>query len=129
MLVSLAARNAGAEHLVVLMQDWVFLELPGLRTTSLGFDLTRGLASLAWLPRGVRVLRKLMATLSPDVVHGWIYYGSLLTLALSCDSVPIVWGIHNTPLPGWTVKPKLRLTDRLLAWRSRDVPARIVYCA
>ena len=54
MLVSLAARNAGAEHHVALMQDWVFLELPGLRTTSLGFDLSRGLASLAWLPRGVR---------------------------------------------------------------------------
>lgn len=76
-----------------------------------------------------RRLRGLIATCTPDVVHGWMYHGNLASL-LSLPRkkrVPLIWHIHNTVSD---LGSENRLTEgivRLGAPLSRLVD-KVVYC-
>lgn len=61
---------------------------------------TLGVGGAAQMPRGVWRLRQILESARPDVVHGWMYHGSLMaTLALKLgrhSDVGLLWAIHHS---------------------------------
>ncbi len=67
----------------------------------------------------------------PDVIHTWMYHANLvgaLAARLACD-VPVVWGIHHNALDPRVDKRRTMLVNRVCAFLSRKLPARIVCCS
>lgn len=118
----------GTTHHVALMQDEVFFDRASLHIEDLGFDLTSQVGALLHLPAARRRLHALIDRLKPDIVQGWLYYGSFLSSIVGART-RLVWSIHNTTFPHLFANPLLHLVDRVLATRSRNRPDAIVYCA
>lgn len=99
------------------------IERAGVPVHSLG--LARGQVA----PLALQRLRRLILTLGPDVIQGWMYHANLAaTLATVAvwHRPPVVWNIRQT-LPGTEEESRLtRLVVTTGAWLS-GLPAAILY--
>lgn len=76
---------------------------------------------------GLLRLRSLVSRVEPDLVHGWMYHGSL-GATMSGQRVPFVWGIRHSLHDLSFETFQTRLVIRLLSALS-ERPSAIVYCA
>jgi glycosyltransferase involved in cell wall biosynthesis len=80
-------------------------------------------------PSAMRALLLHTRSIQPDVVHGWMYHGSLAasSAAWACARTPrVIWGVRHA-LDAWSCEsPRLRRTIRLSALSSRSAQ-HIVY--
>lgn len=122
-------------HLGPEARDHVVVSLmPGGRIGELISDLgvevhDVGLASIGSLAPGLARLRKLVADLAPDVVHGWMYHGCLAaSLAVAGRAQPpLIWGIHHSLADPSTESRALRAILWTMPTLARRVSA-ITYC-
>lgn len=70
--------------------------------------------------------RKLISTLRPDLVQGWMYHGNLAA-SLAAGSSPVVWGIRQSLYGLDKERVLTRWVIRLGAVMSRRYPRAIVY--
>jgi glycosyltransferase involved in cell wall biosynthesis len=75
----------------------------------------------------VKSLRRIVRRWSPDIVHGWLYYGNLATVVTSRLAPVTVWSIHNTLLPQRQSKFLATAANWVCSKLSGHVPDRIVY--
>lgn len=76
-------------------------------------------------------LIRLFRSVSPDIVHTWMYHGCLLgSIAAKCTGTrPVVWGIHHSKLDRQGLKPGTFAVMKLLGTVSQHTSDAIVYCA
>jgi glycosyltransferase involved in cell wall biosynthesis len=89
-----------------------------------------GLRRAAQVPRTFFALRRVLATIDPDIVQCWMYHADLLggLAAFSLGKRNIIWGIRNSKFEaGGTLVKKA--TRSLCALLSYMVPRRIVCVA
>jgi glycosyltransferase involved in cell wall biosynthesis len=96
------------------------LRLKGFEVSALG--LSRRFPS----PLVIWRLRRLIATVRPDVVKSWMYYGDLAAALAVGRRLPLIWGVHNLPLTPSLAKRSIRVTARVCAVLSKWIPRRIV---
>lgn len=114
--------QAHYDHFVLSMTSGdAFFDLSGVELFSL--DLKRGSYSMT----GIRRFRELVRELEPSVIHAWLYHGNALSCFAPDCGARIIWSIHNTDLPIGLAKTSTRLVNRIGAFCSAAVPARIVY--
>src|SRR5229473_7382387 len=67
----------------------------------------------------------------PDVIQTWMYHANLVgaLAAHLAGGVPVVWGIHHNALDPRVDKRRTMLVNRVCAFLSRKLPARIVCCS
>jgi glycosyltransferase involved in cell wall biosynthesis len=95
------------------------IEALGIPVNTLGMRLGR--PSLTGLLR----LRKLVSTLCPNLIQGWMYHGNLAA-TLAAGSAPVVWGIRQS----FYGLDKERMLTRWVIWLSAVMsryPRTIVY--
>ncbi|MFD1794960.1 glycosyltransferase [Paracoccus aurantiacus] len=93
-------------------------------------DLQAG--SAARIPSAIGRLRSIIARKSPDVVHGWMYHGSLISalalrLARRAD-IGLVWAIHHSLSDPAKEKPMTRAVLRGLRMLSGRADC-LTYCS
>jgi glycosyltransferase involved in cell wall biosynthesis len=115
--------SAVTHRIVALTDDPPFFPTGAAQLSSLG--LKRGRFSVA----AARRLRAELRAYRPDLVHAWLYHGNAASLLAYGLRVPILWSIHNTDLSPNGSKWLTRVINRGCALLSRQVPARILYCA
>lgn len=98
-------------------------EIERLGITVNSMEMDRGRPSLTGLLR----LRSLASRVEPDLVHGWMYHGSLAA-TMSGQRVPLVWGIRHSIHDLSFETFRTRLVIRLLSALSAR-PSAIIYCA
>lgn len=93
---------------------------------------TLDVASFRGLPAGIVGLRRMIGRAQPDVVHGWMYHGSLVaTLALLLarqKQVGLVWGIHHSLADPRREKASTRAVLQMLR-RIENRADIVTYCA
>ena len=91
-----------------------------------------GAASVRQIPAAIRRLQAVIARRSPQVIHGWMYHGSLVaTLALRLGRRPdigLIWAIHHSLADPSREKMTTRAVLRGLRLLADRADA-ITYCA
>ena len=68
--------------------------------------------------------------INPEIIHGWLYYGNLLTVFLKIFiNKKIIWSIHNTDLSKRYSRKFLRFSNLLCKYFSYFIPEKIIYCS
>jgi glycosyltransferase involved in cell wall biosynthesis len=84
-------------------------------------------------PNPLHVLRlaRWIRESKPDLVHAWMYHSNLVgsLAAWLADRVPVVWGIHHSELDVRVDKRITILVNRVCAFLSGKLAARIVCCS
>jgi glycosyltransferase involved in cell wall biosynthesis len=118
-----------SEQVIVILFGPIFFVPRCARVRSIDFPRRLTLTTLPRAMRSLLRLRALVAEERPDLVHGWLYYGNLLTVILGGLAPHIVWSIHHTTFgPARSIR-LVRLARWLGRLASGYVPDRIVYCA
>ena len=91
-----------------------------------------GAASARQIPMAIRRLQKVIAQRDPQVIHGWMYHGSLVaTLALRLgrrSDIGLIWAIHHSLADPAREKMTTRAVLRGLRMMADRADA-ITYCA
>lgn len=90
-------------------------------------ELTGGPGDVPAVARLARHVRRI----DPDLVHGWLYWGSLAAVAATtwpAPQRPVLWAIHHTPLELAEEKRKVRFSIRACRALSHR-PDRTLYVA
>jgi glycosyltransferase involved in cell wall biosynthesis len=126
-LIESHLEQPGIEHNVISLTDKGVL---GDQLAEQGVAVhCLGMSSIIKGPATFFKLRKLLQTLSPDVVHTWMYHADLLggLAARSIGIRNIVWCIRSTDIRKGGSKVTL-LIRKLCAWLSGWLP-RVIVCA
>lgn len=91
-----------------------------------------GAASARQIPMAIRRLQKVIAQRDPQVIHGWMYHGSLVaTLALRLgrrSDIGLIWAIHHSLADPAREKMTTRAVLRGLRLMAERADT-ITYCA
>jgi glycosyltransferase involved in cell wall biosynthesis len=118
-----SGRAAAKMNVVTLLAEEPFFRFDAKAVQTLGMRP-------GWLsPRALARLRRKIKEFNPHVIHAWLYYGNLSSIAAGGLGIPIIWSIHNTTLSTEHSKLFTRWANRICARLSSRIPARIVYCA
>ncbi len=80
--------------------------------------------------RGLARARKVVRSVAPDVIQGWMYHGNLVASLVSAgsDSAPVLWNVRHTPRRTFRdYRARTGMVIRAGAWFSGR-PHAIVYC-
>lgn len=83
----------------------------------------------AQAPRALAQLRRLIGSLQPDVVQGWMIHANAavhLATVMSRREVPVVWSVHHSVRGLTSEKAAVRVLVRALRFVSSS-PARVIY--
>lgn len=117
------SNNSRFEHVVISLTD-KGTQRESLET--LGIPVYEiGLGNKVRLVSSVKRLRKLVREINPDVIHGWMYHGSLVCL-FSGSGAPKIMGIRHSLHNLRHERLTTQWVIRFLALRSRKYD-RIVY--
>lgn len=86
-----------------------------------------GMTSAAQAPFALGRLRRIVAERSPDLVHGWMYHGSLAAALAAPAAMPRILGMHHSLADRRTESLSTRLILRGLA-RLSARSAAVTYC-
>ena len=125
-----ALGRAGDGHAVVSMMPCgpvaQMIRDTGIEVTDLGAGSARQ------IPMAIRRLQRVIAQRDPQVIHGWMYHGSLVaTLALRLGRRPdigLIWAIHHSLADPAREKMTTRAVLRGLRMMADRADA-ITYCA
>ncbi|MDR6266716.1 glycosyltransferase [Roseobacter sp. N2S] len=101
------------------------IEKLGVRVDSI--NLPPGRITLA----GLRKMRRLVADMRPDIIHGWMYHGSFAASVANVGLGPasrVIWSVHHSLHDLNAERRNTRILLKLLAPLSRYTGA-ITYCA
>lgn len=80
---------------------------------------------------GLRTIRRTIADISPDIIHGWMYHGNFAASIgnmLRRPGAHVIWSVHHSLHDIAAEPPGTRLLIRISAPLSRTVAA-ISYCS
>jgi glycosyltransferase involved in cell wall biosynthesis len=104
--------NANQEHLVITLTPGCEFNFDGIGVKVRVIDLKR----LGVL--GLLTLRRIVHSLRPDVVQGWMYHGNIAATFSAPSGVPVVWGIHHSLHDLCNENRSIRALVRLGKWLS-----------
>ena len=85
-------KSPDVTHRVLSLRDNCAFDFDSIGVNVEVFDL----AASKLLPSRLMALRRRLEVLSPDLIHGWMYHGSVVAALLAPNRVPLVWGIHHS---------------------------------
>lgn len=121
-LLSGMANNENQEHLVITLTPGCKFEFDSIGVQVTVVDLKQ----LGVL--GLLTLRRIIHSMRPDIVQGWMYHGNIAATLCTPAGVPVVWGIHHSLHDLKNEKLSIRVLVMLGRWLSRSSRTRrIVY--
>lgn len=79
-------------HRVISLRDNCAFDFESIGVQVEVFDL----AESTRLPSHLMALRRRLDSLAPDLIHGWMYHGSVAAALLAPKRIPLIWGIHHS---------------------------------
>lgn len=106
------ASNANQEHFVITLTPGCEFNFDRIGVKVRVIDLKQ----LGVL--GLLTLRRIVHSLRPDIVQGWMYHGNIAATFSAPSGVPVVWGIHHSLHDLCNEKRSIRALVRLGKWLS-----------
>ena len=125
LVTALARKNEGYRHVILSLEPGNAFakehQEAGIKVVSLG------MTSLLGLPWYYPRLRTMVNSLSPSLIHGWMYHGNMAAFHAGANC-PVVFSIHNAldawKHEKWTTRQIIRM-GASMARQARTV----VYCS
>jgi glycosyltransferase involved in cell wall biosynthesis len=111
-LLSVLANDNNQEHLVISLTPDCNFDFKSIGVKVEVVDLKK----LGVL--GLLNLRRIVHSVRPDIVQGWMYHGNVAATLSAPSGIPVVWGIHHSLHELHKEKRSTRLLIMLGRWLS-----------
>lgn len=124
-LVEALPIGSGFEHSIISMTDVNMFDFDSMGVEVVNLGMRRRAPSL----NALRMLRKTVRFVNPDLIQGWMYHGNIAASFAALHNIPVVYGIHHSLNRLGEEKILTRILVSMGARLASLQVSRVVFCS